>query len=519
MTTTSVTIESSVESRPMEIGGTNNAAVAGINLTSAELTRIVTSSSGSITFGDTNQTGNITFAGATTAGATTDVVESVTGAGAIVLDDSNGIALDGNGGTVTLTPGTGQLMGTLATTSALISTHGFTATGLTLNLGLGFAPSLGNHTHARREHRHPHHRGLHQPDVGRHNHSEFRRDRVHLRHQLHRRSPLQRSGTHRHPDPARAPPPSPPPALTSPSPPPSGNVVINDPTGGDTIPDRALLPACSIGSITYTLGNSAPVSLTGVTSFTYNGLGGNDTMTVSKVNGGPLVSGDIVFVCGPGSNTAEVVDAEGGSVRTTPGVITFDDPQSVDYTNVSTIDINNASVNSMAGPDTADRAIAFAGLTAQERRDPGPVPDRPRARPAVRPSWTTGSPNSPHFNGLQNVTNAIEQSQEGTDRLVRSWCSQLPGAAGTGRRGSGLRLPVAQRCNGITSAQPDPVVRGVLRTGATNDLLRQRRRALRCRRLYQVLLNRNGDAPGRASRTPWWKLQFAGRLSSGNRSS
>jgi hypothetical protein len=50
--TAQVTIQSSVESRPMQIGGTNNAAVAGINLTSAELGRIVTASTGTMTFGD-----------------------------------------------------------------------------------------------------------------------------------------------------------------------------------------------------------------------------------------------------------------------------------------------------------------------------------------------------------------------------------------------------------------------------------------------------------------------------------
>ena len=94
--TTAVTIRSSVESRPMEIGGTNNAAVAGINLTSsAELARLaVTSANGTqIMFGDSNQTGNITFVGATTAttaGAATDVVQSTSGAGQIVFDNSDG---------------------------------------------------------------------------------------------------------------------------------------------------------------------------------------------------------------------------------------------------------------------------------------------------------------------------------------------------------------------------------------------------------------------------------------------
>ena len=95
------------------IGGTNNAAVAGINLTSAELARIFTASSGGIAFGDSSQTGNITFSNATpatTAGASTTVVQS--SAGQIILDDASGAgtALNGNGGAVTITSGTGGIV-------------------------------------------------------------------------------------------------------------------------------------------------------------------------------------------------------------------------------------------------------------------------------------------------------------------------------------------------------------------------------------------------------------------------
>ena len=99
----------------MEIGGSNNAAVAGINLTSAELARIFTTSSGTITIGDTNQTGNITLATATlatTAGASTVVVQSSTGAGQVILDDNSGAAtaLNANTGSVSIAAGTGGLV-------------------------------------------------------------------------------------------------------------------------------------------------------------------------------------------------------------------------------------------------------------------------------------------------------------------------------------------------------------------------------------------------------------------------
>ena len=111
--TTHVTIQSSVESRAMLIGGNNSNPVAGINLTSAELARIVTAPTGIVTIGDANQTGNITFSTATpatTAGASTVIVQS--GAGQIILDDGSGsgTALNANGGSVTITAGSGGIV-------------------------------------------------------------------------------------------------------------------------------------------------------------------------------------------------------------------------------------------------------------------------------------------------------------------------------------------------------------------------------------------------------------------------
>src|SRR5208337_4416979 len=132
--TTQVTIQSSLPSRPMSLGGSNDAAVDGINLTSAELARIVTAPTGTVTIGDPTQTGDITFSGATvatTAGAATDVVQSPTGDGQVVLDDSNGTALDGNGGSISLTAGTGGIAAlNPANTTAEIATTG---AGVTLN--------------------------------------------------------------------------------------------------------------------------------------------------------------------------------------------------------------------------------------------------------------------------------------------------------------------------------------------------------------------------------------------------
>ncbi len=113
-TTSQITIRSSVPSRPMSLGGSNNAAVIGINLTSAELATIATTASGTVTFGDSDQTGNITIATATLAtiaGVSAAVMESPIGGGKIILDDGvdSASALNGNGGTITLTAGTGGI--------------------------------------------------------------------------------------------------------------------------------------------------------------------------------------------------------------------------------------------------------------------------------------------------------------------------------------------------------------------------------------------------------------------------
>ncbi len=117
-----------------------------LSLSNAELARIFTTASGTVTIGDSSQTGNITFQDArpaTTAGASTVVMQSTYGSGGIFLNASKGTAINGNGGTVSLTPGTSGVNGTLSAKYALIASNGFTATGLKLNLSLPFAPKPG----------------------------------------------------------------------------------------------------------------------------------------------------------------------------------------------------------------------------------------------------------------------------------------------------------------------------------------------------------------------------------------
>ena len=85
-----VSIESSSSTRPMSLGGANS-AVAGINLTDAELAQIQTTATGMLTLGGGGQTGDITFTTATpatTPGASTEVAQYPGIAGQIILDDA-----------------------------------------------------------------------------------------------------------------------------------------------------------------------------------------------------------------------------------------------------------------------------------------------------------------------------------------------------------------------------------------------------------------------------------------------
>jgi autotransporter-associated beta strand protein len=129
-----VVIGSSLPTRPMSLGGTSS-AVAGINLTDAELAQIRTTSSGTVTIGDSSQTGNITMTTATiatTAGASTVVVQAPGGPGRIILDDAAGAgtAFNGNDGRVTLSAGTGGIQA-LSAPNAVAEVGN--ATSLTLN--------------------------------------------------------------------------------------------------------------------------------------------------------------------------------------------------------------------------------------------------------------------------------------------------------------------------------------------------------------------------------------------------
>jgi hypothetical protein len=77
-----------------------------------------------------------------------------------------------------------------------------------------------------------------------------------------------------------------------------------------------------------------------VTSITFNGNGGTDTLTV---------------------------DAGGRAIRSVPGRLTIAGQPPLTYANVQIINLNNTpAINSLAGPDTIDRGV-LSGLTGNAR--------------------------------------------------------------------------------------------------------------------------------------------------------
>jgi hypothetical protein len=120
-----VVIRAALATETMSIG--SNASGANINLTNAELAQIVTTATGSITFGDATATGKITFQNATPAtipGASAIVQQAATGAGQIILDDSSGIALSVGKGSVTLNAGKNGITASGAGSAADIACTG-----------------------------------------------------------------------------------------------------------------------------------------------------------------------------------------------------------------------------------------------------------------------------------------------------------------------------------------------------------------------------------------------------------
>jgi hypothetical protein len=228
-------------------------------------------------------------------------------------------------------------------------------------------------------------------------------------------------------DPTAPPPVSPPPSPSpspspapSPSPSPSPSDVVITGTGGTDTLVLERTPGGSVGEVTYILNGGAPVALSGVTSFTFSEPTGNGTMTVSAVNGHPLVSGGVYFHGGTGTDTL-IVDAAGAPTHAMPGSLDLGGTQPVGYDKITAIHIDNAAaVGATPGPDTADRATALFGLTPTEQYVQSLyLADLGRAgTKAELDSWL-GVLAGP--GGAQAVAQDIAGSTEALDHLVQGW--------------------------------------------------------------------------------------------------
>jgi hypothetical protein len=145
-----------------------------------------------------------------------------------------------------------------------------------------------------------------------------------------------------------------------------------------------------------------------------------------------------------------VVDVKQEVVKTRPGVVHYGDTE-VDYSNVSQVNIDNAmAVNAMPGPDTADRATAFAGLNAAERFVQALYLDelgRPASSKAALDLWL---PYLRAPGGQQAVARGIKGTFEARDRLVKTWNQTYLGGAANGKEELGW---VAQLGAGYSEEQ------------------------------------------------------------------
>ena len=152
------------------------------------------------------------------------------------------------------------------------------------------------------------------------------------------------------------------------------------------------------------------------TAVVVNGGSGPDTFNVQGE------SGALITINGGTASNVINYDARGQSIGTGAGAVAFNGRPVVLYANIGTLNLNNAAgVETIAGPDTADRSTAFAGLSAQERFVQALYLDElGRAGAKAELDGWVGVLNG--SGGSQTtVAGDILHSQEARDHLVKSW--------------------------------------------------------------------------------------------------
>jgi hypothetical protein len=234
-----------------------------------------------------------------------------------------------------------------------------------------------------------------------------------------------------------------------------------------------------------------------VVAYTFTGTSGGDSVTVLAPGGGLVGDVNVHFTGGAGAQPNTLTfDANGASVRAVPGGISSGDSdvQSVTYDQVQSTTLANAGgVNTFYGPNTADRAQALTGLTAQERFVQVLYLDSlGRAGAKTELDFWVGALNGQ--GGSQGgVAKLIENSQEARTHLVDSWYQTYLGrAAGAGEAQPWVTLLASgQSEEGVLKqilATPEFYARAqtLVGSGTADERFVQT--------LYKLLLNRSGSS-------------------------
>jgi hypothetical protein len=205
-------------------------------------------------------------------------------------------------------------------------------------------------------------------------------------------------------------------------------------------------------------------------------------------------AGALVTINGGAAPNVLNFDAQRQSIGTGAGVIALNGRPAVVYTFVTNLNLNNAaSVETIAGPNTADRSTAFAGLSAQERVVQAIYLDElGRAGSQAELDGWVGILNGP--GGSQGVVASdILHSQEARDHLVKSWYVAFLGRQADGTEELGFVNALMQGATEeqtlsaiFGSAEFDDHAQTLISTGT-----RQQRDV---QALYKLLLNRTGDS-------------------------
>jgi len=266
----------------------------------------------------------------------------------------------------------------------------------------------------------------------------------------------------------------------------SPDITIPGTTGNDTL----IISSTSGNALSYSLNGAAPVTLTGITSFTFNGLDGDDAITINLPATGGILSGNIAVDGGAGANTL-VFDANGQPTQVVIGSIKGTQ-QKVTFVNVQTTNVHNAlSAYALAGPNTADRDTAFVGLNDKQRFVQALYLDvLGRAGVTAELDFWVGVLNT---SGQGAVASGIGRSNEACNHLVQTWYKTYLGRSGDASETQGF-------ANLLKNGQTEEVVLGSILGGsefqnrATTLVTSGTDKERYVTALYQLLLARVPDA-------------------------